>query len=99
MRQLETLVGPDAFRDGMRDYLRRFTFANASWTDLIAMLDDRTPEDLATWSHAWVDEAARPIITTQLTIDNGRIARLAFTQRDPDARRALRWNQTFQVAL
>ena len=24
MRQLETLVGPDPFRDGMREYLRRF---------------------------------------------------------------------------
>jgi aminopeptidase N len=99
MRQLEALVGPDSFRDGMRDYLRRFPFANASWPELISLLDDRTPDDLATWSHAWVDEAARPVITTQLNIDNGRIARLAFAQRDPYPRRGLKWNQTFQVAL
>ncbi len=86
MRQLETLVGADAFRDGLRDYLRRFAFANASWSDLIALLDDRTPEDLASWSRAWVDERARPIITTALTVENGRIARLALTQRDPYAK-------------
>jgi aminopeptidase N len=99
MRQLEALVGPDLFRGGMRDYLRRFAFGNASWPDLVAILDDRTPDDLATWSRAWVDEAARPIITTQLEIENGRIVRLAFAQRDPDARRGLLWNQKFQAAL
>jgi aminopeptidase N len=99
MRQLEALVGPDLFRDGLREYLRRFAFGNASWSDLITLLDGRTPDDLATWSRAWVDEAARPIITTQLEVENGKIARLAFTQRDPEPRRGLLWNQKFQVAL
>jgi len=99
MRQLETLVGADAFRDGLRDYLRRFAFGNASWSDLIALLDDRTPEDLASWSRAWVDERARPIITTALTVESGRVARLALTQRDPYTSRGLTWNQTLQVTL
>ena len=100
MRQLEALVGPDSFRDGMRDYLRRFPFGNATWPDLIALLDDRTPDDLATWSRAWVDEArAAGHHDCSWTIDNGRIARLAFTQRDPYPRRGLTWNQKFQVAL
>jgi aminopeptidase N len=99
MRQLETLVGGDAFRDGLRDYLRRFAFGNASWSDLVALLDDRTPEDLASWSRAWVDERARPVITTALVVENGRIGRLALTQRDPYASRGLTWNQTLQVAL
>ena len=39
MRQLETLVGPDPFRDGLREYLRRYAFGNATWPDLIALLD------------------------------------------------------------
>src|SRR3989442_2381099 len=64
MRQLETLVGPDMFRDGLRDYLTRFSFGNATWTDLIQLLDERTPDDLAAWSHAWVDLDRRPIIGT-----------------------------------
>ena len=36
---------------------------------------------------------------TELPIADGRIARLAFTQRDPDPRRGLRWNQRIQVAV
>ena len=99
MRQLETLVGADMFRDGLREYLRRFSFGNATWADLIQLLDDRTPDDLASWSHAWVDEDRRPVIATELTVAAGRITRLAFTQRDPDARRGLLWNQQLDIAL
>lgn len=99
MRQLETLVGPDAFQDGLREYLRRYSFANATWTDLIALLDSRTPEDLADWSHAWVDEAGRPIVTTELQVANGTIQHLAFVQRDPIVRRGLTWTERMQVAI
>jgi aminopeptidase N len=99
MRQLESLVGAAAFQEGLREYLKAHAFANASWSDLIAVLDRRTPEDLAAWSRAWVEERGRPIITTELSIANGRIQRLAFTQRDPVARRGLTWNQRIDIAV
>jgi aminopeptidase N len=99
MRQLETLVGADGFRDGLREYLRKYSFGNASWPDLIALLDGRTPEDLSAWSRAWVEERGRPVITTELTLSNGKIDRLAFTQRDPLSARGLTWNQRIMVAV
>ena len=99
MRQLETLVGAEGFRDGLREYLRMYSFGNASWPDLIAILDGRTSEDLAAWSRAWVEERGRPVITTELSLSNGTIRRLAFTQRDADTRRGLIWNQRIKVAL
>ena len=61
MRQLETILGETPFRDGLREYLRAHRFANATWPDLIALLDARTPEDLAAWSRAWVEEPGRPV--------------------------------------
>ena len=40
MRQLEAdRSGRDELRDGLREYLTRFAFANATWTDLIEILD------------------------------------------------------------
>jgi aminopeptidase N len=99
MRQLETLVGADGFRDGLRDYLKAHAFGNASWPDLIALLDGRTPEDLAAWSRAWVDERGRPAIRTELTLSGGKIRRLAFTQRDPYTARGLLWNQRMTIAV
>jgi aminopeptidase N len=99
MRQLETIVGEQAFRDGLREYLRKYSFGNATWPELIAILDSRTPEDLGAWSHAWVEERGRPIVTTELKISGGRISKLAFTQRDPVESRGLTWTQRIQVAL
>ncbi len=46
MRHLEALLGEDNFRDGLREYLKAHAFANATWSDLIAVLDARTPVDL-----------------------------------------------------
>jgi aminopeptidase N len=99
MRQLETMLGEDGFRDGLREYLRAHAFGNATWPDLIKVLDARTPEDLQAWSHAWVEEAGRPNIATQLSVGDGRIARLAVVQSDPAPSRGLVWNQRLQVAI
>jgi len=99
MRQLEAILGAGAFRDGLREYLKRFSFGNATWSDLITLLDDRTPEDLAAWSHVWVDEDRRPTISAEMAIDRGRISRLALTERDPDAKRGVTWAEQLDVAL
>ncbi len=64
MRQLEMIVGVEGLRDGLRDYLKQHAYGNAAWTDLIRLLDRRTPDDLDAWSRAWVEEAGRPVIST-----------------------------------
>jgi aminopeptidase N len=92
MRQLEMLLGPDPFQDGMREYLKAHAFGNATWSDLIALLDRRTPEDLTAWSHAWVEEAGRPTITIDL--DTATIR-----QQDPYESRGLRWSQPLLVRI
>ncbi len=46
MRQLERLMGKDALRNGLREYLKKYAYSNASWPDLIAILDTYTPADL-----------------------------------------------------
>ena len=46
MRQLESLVGEDLFRDGLREYLHTFRYGNATWPDLIDILDLRADAGL-----------------------------------------------------
>ena len=70
MRQLELLLGADAFRDGLREYLKAHAMANATWPDLIRVLDARTPADLVAWSRAWVEERGRPQVTVDVKPDS-----------------------------
>lgn len=98
MRHLEALLGADSFRDGLREYLNAHKLANATWSDLIEVLDRRTPVDLAAWSRVWVESAGRPVITTELDVKDGRITSLAFSQRDPQ-NRGLVWPQQLRLTL
>jgi aminopeptidase N len=98
MRQLERMLGEEAFQGGIREYLARYAFGNAAWTDLIEILDRQTDEDLAAWSHAWVDEPGRPMISTRLKVESDAIVSLNFAQTDARGR-SLVWNQRLQIAL
>jgi aminopeptidase N len=98
MRHLEALVGNDNFRDGLREYLKAHAFRNATWTDLIEVLDRRTPMDLQAWSRVWVEQPGRPAIETVLEMRRGAITRLAFRQRDPWNRNVV-WPQQLRVAI
>jgi aminopeptidase N len=98
MRQLEMIVGERAFRDGLREYLERYKFGNATWLDLVRVLDARTPENVTAWSRAWVEERGRPEFTTALQIERGRIARLTLAMND-SLRRGLVWPERLRVAL
>jgi aminopeptidase N len=99
MRHLENLMGEVPFRDGLREYLRKYSFANATWSDLIDILDRRTPIDLAGWSHVWVEERGRPTISTNVMTRDGRIERLSFGQTDRMFNRSIVWPQQLRVTL
>ncbi|MBI2828942.1 MAG: ERAP1-like C-terminal domain-containing protein [Acidobacteria bacterium] len=98
MRQLETIVGEATFREGLREYLRTYAFGNATWLDLVRILDARTPQDIAKWSRAWIEERGRPEFTTTLHVEGGRVSRLTLNVTDP-LRRGLVWPQRLRVEL
>ena len=98
MRQLERLMGKTSLRDGLREYLKTYAFGNATWADLIAILDARTPTDLAAWNHVWVSETGRPKFTYQLDKQGGKITKFVVSQIGEDGSDRL-WTQNFEVAL
>jgi aminopeptidase N len=81
MRQLERLMGAEAFRDGLREYLKTYAFANATWPDLIDLLDKRTLVDLQAWNKVWVNTPGRPILNYTLEQKDNRITRLTLMQK------------------
>ncbi|UFH57380.1 M1 family aminopeptidase [Spirosoma sp. KNUC1025] len=98
MRQLERLMGKTALRDGLREYLKKYAFSNATWADLIAILDARTPTDLAAWNHVWVSETGRPKFTYQMDGIGGSIKKFVISQTGEDGSKRV-WPQSFDVTL
>jgi aminopeptidase N len=98
MRQLELAVGETPFRDGMREYLETYRFGNASWNDLVAILDRRLPQSLADWSQVWVDQPGRPTISADMSLAADQIERLELKQEDPSGAGRI-WPQTVSVTI
>ncbi|MCC3859852.1 M1 family metallopeptidase [Pseudemcibacter aquimaris] len=78
MQQLEAMIGEEKFREGIQEYLKTFAYANATWPDLIDILDRRTTKDLKTWSEVWVNTPGRPHF--KVAENNGQII---LSQDDP----------------
>jgi aminopeptidase N len=65
MRKLEKLIGEDRFHEGMQEYLAAFAFGNATWPELIEILDGKSAEDLRAWSDTWVHMPGREAVESQ----------------------------------
>lgn len=98
MRQLETAMGEWEFRKGIRQYIAKYAYGNASWDDLVDILDGISGLDLRSWSEVWVKRAGRPIFTEHLALEGETIKSLFLTQRAEDGSDNL-WPQSFEVSL
>ena len=98
MRQLEATTGEKEFKDGIREYISNFAYGNATWNDLVDILDNRTPTDLKNWSEVWVNQSGRPVIDAEVDYGDGKITNFSITQKAEDGGDKL-WPQSFEVAL
>lgn len=72
MDKIVELMGEEAFRRGIQEYLTTYAYGNASWDEIIAILDRHTDADLETFSRLWVKRPRMPNIISF----NGRVANL-----------------------
>ena len=93
MNMLAQMMGEEAFRQGLQEYLKEYAYNNATWEDLIAILSKHTHKDLKTWSHIWVNEKGMPEISCQIVGDS-----LIVSQKD-NWNRGLSWPQTFSILI
>lgn len=93
MAKLVELMGSDAFRAAIREYLDTYGYGNATWDELVAILARHTDKPVEAFSHAWVNEAGWPEI--RVTTDGKSVTA---TQRDRRGSATL-WPQSFGVAV
>lgn len=93
MAKMVELMGKQNFRDGIREYLKTYAYGNATWDDLIKILDNKTDVDLAEFSDTWVNQKGMPTVSFEIS---GK--QLIIKQKDP-YERGLNWPQRFKVTL
>lgn len=98
MRQLERLMGKDKFQQGVREYLKKFANGNASWPDLITILDHYADADLQEWNKVWVNDTGRPVIDYVLEQKDHKISRFSIRQK-PEYGKDKVWPQLFELTL
>ncbi|BAV08330.1 aminopeptidase N [Filimonas lacunae] len=98
MRQLELLMGEDSLREGLREYLRTYANRNASWPDLINILDKHCTANLQAWNKVWVNESSRPVFDYTMDTTGGIIQHFVLTQHAEDGSKKI-WPQFFAIAL
>ena len=81
LKQLEFLVGEDAFREGLRVFLKRHAYGNATWQELLAAVEESSGVSLDAFGEQYILRAGMPVVETALEEEGGRIRRLALVQR------------------
>jgi puromycin-sensitive aminopeptidase len=72
LRMIEGYLGEDAFREGVRIYLRRHAESNASADDFWRALDEASGQDVTAIANAWIKEPGHPLVDiTAHDVDGG----------------------------
>src|SRR5271170_22433 len=83
LKQLEFRLGANAFRNGLRIYLKQHAYANAQWSDLIGAFHIASGQDVHTWADAWVLRRGMPEVNVSYRCDtHGKLTELKLTQKD-----------------
>src|ERR1700751_4063379 len=82
LRQLAYMLGDDAFRDGLRIYLREHAYANAEWNDLVRAFERSSNRDLGTWAKDWIRRRSMPEVRVSWSCEGPWLRNLTLSQRN-----------------
>ena len=86
IRQLAALIGTEALRDGLRDYLARYGGAATTQDDLVGCWSRASGRDLTGWAEQWLRAPGVNTLRPQLTLAaDGTVRSLAVVQDPPPA--------------
>jgi len=84
LRQLNYLVGPEAFRQGVSEYLKAHAYGNTTIGDFLGAISAASDRDLDEWSRDWLLEPGTNGLTVDLRCDDGMLTGLSVIQSAPE---------------
>ncbi len=98
MRQLELLLGKEAFQKGIQEYVKTYANDNADWNDLVHIFDKKSTKNIQEWSDVWVNSPGRPIISDSISYKDGKIEKFTIQQEAENGSNKV-WAQQFSIGL
>ncbi len=98
LRQLEAAIGEEALRDGLRTYIGRHAFGNATLPQFLAALQQGSGKDLVHWAARWLKTASLNTIRAEWEQEGALVRRLRLHQSAPPDHPTLRPHH-LEVAL
>jgi aminopeptidase N len=103
LRMLEAYLGPDAFREGIRRYMKAHSYSNATTADLWNALTTSDGHDVRDVAADWTEQAGFPVVSVATTCDAGGARTATLSQRrfllggtDPQS---VHWRVPLQVRV
>ncbi len=99
LHQLRQMIGPEVFRQGVHEYLVKYSYQNATLDDFIGSLSKASGKDLRPWAQQWLYQPGLNAISADFACDAGKISRFALNQTATVAAYPTLREQLVQVAL
>jgi aminopeptidase N len=100
LRMLESYLGPEVFRDGVRRYLRARALSNATAADLWSALAAASGQDVGQLARDWTEQPGFPLVSVAASCAKGART-LTLTQRrfllQADARDDGHWSIPLRI--
>jgi puromycin-sensitive aminopeptidase len=74
LRMLEQFLGEDVFRDGIRLYLKKHSYANTVTTDLWDALEEHSGQPVREMMNSWILQGGVPLVT----LEKGQLSQQPF---------------------
>ena len=81
LKQLHFFVGEEGFKNGLRDYFKRFAFSNTKRQDFIGAIAMASKTDLSDWTAKWLQTAGPNRVVATPICENGKLTKLTVEQK------------------
>ncbi|MDY5153974.1 aminopeptidase N [Actinobaculum suis] len=84
LKQLVNYVGLEEFLAGVRAYIAKHKWGNATLQDLLSELEVASGRDLSEWTKLWLQEAGVNTLTADVTYEDSEVSSFAIVQSNDE---------------
>src|SRR5690606_17292195 len=74
LKQLNAYISPEAFRDGIRHYIKTYAYQNAELKEFIGALQTRSDKDLNAWASLWLRQSGTDKIAAKWACEGDKLS-------------------------